>query len=137
MRFALTTALTLGLLATGVLSLDTEAQPTSPASGAEADLRLYAVEIKTGPKWDAAKAPGEQAFFREHSANLRRLRDTGHIVMGARYSDKGLLVFTAKSAAEVRALMEQDPSISAGTFTYEVHDFNVFYPGTLQSKPRR
>lgn len=33
--------------------------------------------------------------------------------------------------------MEQDPSMSAGTFVYEVHDFNVFYSGTVQSRPRR
>jgi hypothetical protein len=32
--------------------------------------------------------------------------------------------------------MEQDPSFAAGTFVYEVHPFNVFYAGELQT-PRR
>lgn len=113
------------------------AQPATPASNVSADQRLFAVEIKTGPTWDHSKPPGEQAFFREHSAHLKVLRDAGHIVIGARYSDKGLVVFTAKSSADVKALMEQDPSMSAGTFVYEIHDFNVFYSGTLQSRPRR
>ena len=45
--------------------------------------------FKTGPKWDSAKAPNEQAFFREHSANLAKLRAAGTIVMGARYADIG------------------------------------------------
>jgi uncharacterized protein YciI len=113
------------------------AQSASPASGVEANQRLFAVEIRTGPSWDPAKSPGEQAFFREHSAHLKRLRDAGHVVMGARYADKGLVVFTAKASSDVKALMEQDPSMAAGTFVYQIHDFNVFYSGTVQSPPRR
>ena len=109
------------------------AQAPAPA----ADTRLFAVEVKTGPKWDAARAPLEQPFFREHSAHLRQLRDAGHIVVGARYSDKGLLVISAASQAAVRALMDPDPSMVHGTFTYEVHDFNVFYPGTLPARSPR
>ena len=90
-----------------------------------------------GPKWDAARPAHEQALFREHSANLRRLRDTGSLVRGARYSDKGLVVLSAPSIAEARAMMDQDPSIAAGVFVYEVHPFNVFYPGTVQPRSRR
>jgi uncharacterized protein YciI len=118
-------------------ALQAMAQSAHPASGVEANQRLFAVEIRTGPSWDPAKPPGEQAFFREHSAHLKRLRDAGHIVMGARYADKGLVVFTAKSSSDVKALMEQDPAMVAGTFVYQIHDFNVFYAGTVQSPPRR
>lgn len=107
-------------------------QPASAASATEAANKLFAVEIKTGPNWDSSKSPNEQEFFSEHSANLKRLRESGHIVMGARYSDIGLIIFSAKSADEVRALMSQDPSMTAGTFKYEVHVFNVFYPGQVQ-----
>jgi uncharacterized protein YciI len=114
------------------------AQPAAGASSpAEVETRLFAVEIKVGPKWDGTRPPNEQAQFREHSATLKRLRDAGHIVVGARYADKGLLVFTARSAADVRTLMDADPSMAAGTFSYEVHDFNVFYPGTLPARGRR
>jgi hypothetical protein len=119
------------------------AAPISPAAPAEAasaaapEPRLYAVEVRTGATWDRAKPAHEQAFFSDHSAHLRRLRGAGHIVLGARYGDKGLLVFSARAAADVKALMEQDPSMKAGTFSYELHDFNVFYPGTLQARPRR
>ncbi|MDH3647022.1 MAG: YciI family protein [Gammaproteobacteria bacterium] len=113
---------------------DTPTQPTSVASAAEPELRLFAVEIKVGPNWDSSKSPNEQAFFEEHSSNLKHLREAGHIVMGARYSDIGLIIFSARSAEAVEALMSQDPSMTAGTFKYEVHALNVFYPGLVQSR---
>jgi hypothetical protein len=103
----------------------------SPATADDSAMKLFAVEIKTGPTWDSAKAPNEQAFFAEHSANLKRLRDAGHIVMGARYSDIGLIVFSARSADEVSEYMDRDPSMAAGTFVYEVHALTVFYSGKL------
>ena len=114
--------------------LQTMAQTTVTADAAEAELELFAVEIKVGPNWDSSKAPSEQTFFKEHSANLKRLRDEGHIVMGARYSDIGLIIFSARSTEEVRILMEKDPSMTAGTFVYEVHAFNVFYSGLVQAR---
>lgn len=99
-------------------------------------LPLFAVEIRTGAKWDAAKPPQEQAHFREHSQNLRRLREAGHLVMGARYGEVGLVVLAAADAAAARAMMDADPSMEAGTFRYELHPFSVFYGGTLAPRPR-
>ncbi|MCW8999995.1 MAG: YciI family protein, partial [Kangiellaceae bacterium] len=96
--------------------------------------KLFAVEIKVGSNWDKSKSPSEQRFFKEHSVNLQQLRKAGHIVMGARYSDIGLIIFSANSADEVKAFMEKDPSMSAGTFKYEVHPLNVFYPGMVGTK---
>ena len=104
------------------------AQTPSPAP-------LYAAVFKTGPRWDPAKAPNEQAFFREHSANLAKLRAAGTIVVGARYADVGLVVVSSASEAAARALFEGDPSIAAGTFALEVHRFSVFYPGTVGTPP--
>lgn len=125
------------VVSTGVASQPAGSQPAGSAAAPAAEPRHFAVEITTGPGWDLAKAPGEQRLFREHSLHLKKLRDAGHIVLGARYSDKGLLVFAAQTAAEVKALMDQDPSMAAGTFKFEVYDFNVFYSGTLQTRPRR
>lgn len=102
----------------------------SGASAAESPAR-FAVEIRIGDKWDATKPPQDQLYFRDHSANLKRLRDAGHLIMGARYSDVGLIIIAAASEAQVRSMMDEDPSFEAGVFRYEVHPFNVFYPGTL------
>jgi uncharacterized protein YciI len=113
------------------------AQPPSPRSEPAVGGNLYAVEIRIGPAWDSSKKPHEQSFFREHSANLKRLRDQGALVLGARYSDKGLVVLQATSEQEAHAMMRQDPSVQNRVFTYELHAFNVFYPGSVQIRSRR
>ena len=111
--------------------------PSQSPSPSAASTKLFAIEIKPGTSWDAAKPAHEQAFFREHSANLKKLRDQGSLVFGARYSDKGLVVLEATSADEAHAMMKQDPSVQAKVFAYELHDFNVFYGGTVQPKARK
>jgi uncharacterized protein YciI len=112
-------------------------QATPGAEPPAVEPRLYAVEIRVGPKWDAAKPAGEQAYFREHSANLRKLREGGQLVLGARYGDKGLVVVSAPSAEAARALIDADPSIAHGTFSYELHEFRVFYPGAVPARSAR
>lgn len=107
------------------------AQSPAPPAPAPASAPLFAAIFKTGPKWDAAKAPGEQAFFRDHSANLAKLRAAGAVVLGARYADVGLVVVSAATEAEARKLFDADPSVAAGTFSLDVHRFSVFYPGTV------
>ena len=103
-------------------------------SSSEAARTWFAVEINVGPGWDESISPYEQAYFKEHSAHLKELRSAGHIVMGARYSDVGLLVFSAHSVEEISALMDEDPSMQAGTFSYEIYPMNVFYPGLVGDK---
>ena len=122
-----TSSLLVGLTLS-LASTFTQRPAPTPAS---APAPLYAAIFKTGPKWDAAKAPGEQAFFRDHSANLARLRSAGTIVVGARYADVGLVVVSAPTEADARQLFDADPSIGAGTFALEIHRFSVFYPGTV------
>ena len=100
----------------------------------DATRTWFAVEIHVGPGWDDSISPYEQAYFKEHSAHLKELRNAGHIVMGARYSDVGLLVFVAGSADEISVLMDKDPSIQASTFSYEIYPMNVFYPGLVGDK---
>lgn len=113
-----------------------QAPPATAAPAADAPTRLYAVEIKVGARWVAGKPPQEQDYFREHSANLRRLREQGSLVLGARYGDKGLVILAAASEGAARAMIEQDPSIGHGTFSYELQPFSVFYGGTVDV-PRR
>jgi uncharacterized protein YciI len=115
----------------------TQAQPASSPPPSQTELPLFAIEIKVGPKWDATKPPQEQAHFQEHSANLRRLRESGSLLLGARYSDKGLIVVAASSVEDARKMMDADPSIAAGTFVFEIHPFSVFYPGTVQGRSGR
>lgn len=107
------------------------------AKPSEDDTRLFAVEITIGPNWNAEKAPQEQLHFSEHSANLKRLRDAGALIMGARYADKGLILLAAADESDVSVMMEQDPSMKAGVFQYSVSPFRVFYGGTVNSRASR
>ena len=126
----------------GALSLAIQvgvgAQPAPAASvPALAPGLLFAVEFKTGPTWDAAKPAQEQAEFRAHSANLKRLRDQGSLVLGARYADKGFVVLSAANEAEAHAMVQQDPSVKAGTFVYQLNEFRVFYGGAVAPPARK
>ncbi|MDP3073320.1 MAG: nuclear transport factor 2 family protein [Opitutaceae bacterium] len=98
----------------------------APSAAAE---KLFAVTITTGPAWDAAKPAAEQAFFKEHSANLARLRAAGLSVIGGRFADKGLLLIRAADAAAVRAELTRDPSITAGVFQATVDEYRPFQHG--------
>jgi hypothetical protein len=105
-------------------------QPAPPAATAP-PAPLFAVLFRTGPKWDAAKPPNEQAFFKEHSENLRALRTEGRIAIGARYADVGLILLSAATETEARALIERDASVKNGTFVFEVHEFRPFFSGCV------
>jgi uncharacterized protein YciI len=110
--------------------------PPSEAQPAIGTTKLFAIEFRTGPKWDATKQPHEQAHFREHSANLKRVRDAGSLLLGARYSDKGFLVVAAETETAARALIEADPSVQNQVFAYELFPFQVFYSGCVQAPKR-
>ena len=121
------------LLLTATVALTTISFAQAPAAP---PAPLYAAVYKTGPNWDAAKPPGDQALFKEHSAYLAKLRAAGTIVMGARYADVGLIVVSAPSEADARKIFEADPSVGAGTFAVDVHRFSVFYPGYVGTPPK-
>ncbi len=102
----------------------------------ESDSALYVVLFRTGPKWDQTKPAHEQAHFKDHSVNLQRLRKTGALLLGARYSDVGMVILSAPSQEEANAHIESDLSVQAGIFSYELHEFNVFYGGTVERKKK-
>ena len=112
------------------------AQPTAGSetgSSAPAAIKplLFAVEFRIGANWNPSLSPGQQAFMREHSANLRKLRDEGRIRFGARYGEVGLMVLEAASIDEARAWIEADPAVKAGTFRFEIQPLAIIYGGTL------
>ena len=128
---ALTSCLIFGLALVANAQTPTDSVAHTPANN------LYVIELKTGPAWDASKPAHEQASFREHSANLKLLRDQGKLVLGARYADKGLIVVESPTEAEARAMFDQDASIAKGVFVYTLFEFNVFYGGTVATRKRK
>jgi ketosteroid isomerase-like protein len=98
------------------------AQPVPPP-------KLFAVRLTTGPAWDAAKPPNDQAGMREHSANIARMRREGLVVLGARFGELGLIVLRVPDEAAVQAQFAPDPTIAAGVFRMQVDVFAPFAHG--------
>lgn len=96
----------------------------------------FVVLFTTGPSWDTSKPPAEQTGFKEHSANLRRLRDSGQITLGARYADKGMIILKANDETAARAEFANDPTIAANVFKLEVFPMRFFYPPECPSAER-
>lgn len=111
------------------LSLPLAAQPPS------APPKLFSITFTKGPKWDAAKPPPEQAFMKEHSANLFRLRSEGRLVLGGRFGEYGLIVLRLPDAAAVQAELAKDPSVANGTFAAAVDPFYPIFHGSTSAPP--
>lgn len=94
--------------------------------------KLFAVRLTTGPAWDTAKSPNEQAGMREHSANIARLRRDGVLVLGGRFGEVGLMVLRVPDEAAARAQFEADPTIAAGTFKVQIDEYRPFAHGSTQ-----
>lgn len=118
----------LALLFTAVAFAQT---PTpAPVPAPTPPPKLYAVRLSTGPAWDAAKSPNDQAGMREHSANIARLRREGTLVLGARFGELGLLVLRVPDEAAVQAQLASDPTIASGVFKTQIDVFAPFAHGT-------
>jgi uncharacterized protein YciI len=106
------------------------AQEPSPAPPA----RVFAVVFRTGPAWEAARPPAEQVGFKDHSANIARLKAEGRLLIGGRFSDAGLLLVRAASREEAQSLLDRDPTVASGVFKAEVHPWSTFAAGCLEGK---
>jgi uncharacterized protein YciI len=122
-------SLTLAVLAPAPTGAQAPTGTEAPAKAQAPAEPVFAVTFRTGPGWDAAKPPGEQLHFADHSRNLRQLRADGRILIGGRFGDVGLVLLRAKSGEEARALVERDPSIQAGVFKAEIHPWSPFMGG--------
>ncbi len=106
------------------------AGPSQSDSTWRAD-QLYIALFTLGPSWDGSKQAFEQAGFREHSANLARLRKEGRALVGARYGATGMIVFGASSLEDAQAQFANDPMITGRLFVLELEKFRPFYDGYI------
>jgi SnoaL-like domain len=105
-----------------------------PAPAGTPPLRTFAVEFRTGPSWETEKPAQEQKHFADHSANLRKLRGDGRIVVGGRYGDVGLVLLRATSENEARALVA-DAAVRDGVFVVAVSPWRTFMNGSVEGAP--
>ncbi len=98
---------------------------------------LFLAQLSLGPGWDASKPPQEQSGFREHSANLARLRRSGVMLFGARTAAKGWMILTAADLDAAKREFADDPMVQRQAFALEVEPLMAFYRGALgASVPR-
>ena len=95
--------------------------------------KTFIAIFSLGPAWNKDKPAHEQAHFKEHSANLKRLRQEKKLLVGARYSDKGMIIIEAANEEEARAQVENDPMVVNGLFHLELYPFNAFYKGCIEN----
>ncbi len=119
---------TIGVLLLLLSSVAARGEEAAPAP------RFFLVQFTVGEAWAKDKAPHEQAYFAEHSANLKRLRTEGKLLLGGRYADKGIIIVAGVSEEAVRAEIDRDPSVVNGTFTAAVHPFAPFYEGCVERR---
>jgi hypothetical protein len=90
-----------------------------------------AVFLKTGPNYDA---PDARATIVEHGRRNFALRAEGVLPVVCPITDdsewNGVGIFDA-SVDDVTAIMDADPGVQAGIFTYEVHPVRSFPGDTL------
>lgn len=94
---------------------------------------LFVVTFSLGEAWEKDKPAHEQLYFKEHSANLKRLRQEKKLLLGGRYSDKGMILITAENEAAARAEFQNDPMIANKLFNLELHLFSPFYKGCVEN----
>lgn len=95
------------------------------------EVNYFILHYTPGPAWENEKPLNEQPFFAEHSRFLASLRASGRAKIGGRYSDKGMIIFSALDRAQADSLLSTDQSVTHGTFTAELYSIHFFYKGTI------
>lgn len=85
-------------------------------------------------KTDKIKEPGAEKFLFEHGKRNFELREDGVLSIVCRVKDdsdvSGIGIFNA-TIEEVEKIMDGDPGVQAGIFTYEAHESTSFPGDTL------
>jgi uncharacterized protein YciI len=114
-RFSLPLA-TLAVLATVTLAADLP----MPAM-ATYQLGL----LRRGPAWTATRTPATDSLQAGHMANIMRMAEEGVLVGAGPFLDggdlRGVFIFRADSAAQVRPLADRDPAIRAGRLRLDLY----------------
>lgn len=85
----------------------------------------YVGFLYRGPKWTPGVTPEVQRLQEEHMANIRRLADSGKLLLAGPFTDggdlRGMFVFKVDSMEEAQALADGDSAVKAGRLRVELH----------------
>jgi len=103
----------------------------------EITQKYFIAEYTTGDSWNQEIDFFEQKYAGHHSRFLSSLRREGLIELGARYADKGIIVFTSTDLNSAKKLMESDTAVTQHLFNVEVNELSFFYEGCINTQLRR
>lgn len=90
-------------------------------------MKLYKMIIlKTGPNDSKITDKNQRAeLFKGHFANMEKMQKLGKLVVAGPFEDnhlkyRGIFILNAKTDEEAKVLIEQDPTIKAGVFEFEI-----------------
>ena len=91
-----------------------------------AEETIYVIVLSPGPQWKMGRPLSEQGLG-PHAAYMKRLLDEGRLYAGGPLSDTegGLVLVRAPDLAAAQAIVAEDPAVTGGLFTGEVH---VWHP---------
>ena len=101
--------------------------PASPPARAEPEgmTTYYLGFLKRGPSWTRARTPEIEALQEAHLANIRRLAETGELLLAGPFTDngelRGLFLFQVDSLEKAKARCDTDPMVKAGHLVVELH----------------
>lgn len=85
-------------------------------------MRVIA-HLSPGPNWIAGKTLYEQGEpIQAHRISMRRRYDEGSLLLGGPYEghDAGIAVLDVEEMRDATSLMDEDPGVAAGMFSYEL-----------------
>ncbi len=104
----------------------------------------YVGLLYRGPKWTPERTPETQKLQEGHMANIRKLGESGKLLLAGPFSDdgdlRGMFVFKVASIEEARALCDTDPAVQAGRLRVELHPWfsakNIFVHPTAPAESK-
>ena len=110
-----------------ILLMGATPSPASPPADPvpEGMTTYYLGILKRGPSWTPARTPEIEALQEAHLANIRRLAETGDLILAGPFTDdgemRGLFLFQVDSLEKAKALCDTDPMVKAGRLVVELH----------------
>ncbi|MDP4289998.1 MAG: YciI family protein [Bacteroidota bacterium] len=84
----------------------------------------FMVILKKGPNQNQDSITLNK-MMEGHLANINRLAGEGKLILAGPFLDngnmRGIFVFNVATENEVKALLDTDPAVKAGRFSYEIH----------------
>lgn len=88
------------------------------------------VNIRPGPAW----APGQTVYEQgesvaRHLVSMRNLYDDGRLLVGGPFASatSGMALLDVENLDEAREIMETDPGVVSGVFSYELTVWRAYF----------